>query len=341
MTPSVDLKAFDSDQLSTVEIYTDGSCLRNPGGPGGWAAILPIDGEMWLATGWAYKTTNNRMELTAAIEGLCRVPLGFRVRVFSDSEYLVKTMSLGWKRRKNKDLWERLDNQVAGREVSWEWVKAHAGHPLNEMADRSARKEAMGVARGEKKAAQEGEVGFRKLPSPLEIMDETEDKGERTARPDSGLTHVDKEGKGSMVDVGDKEPSDRMAVAEGRVRMAPQTLALIKENAVKKGDVLGIAMVAGITGSKATSTLIPLCHPLPLDQVTVDFELNEAESSVEITAMAKTHAKTGVEMEALTAVTVAALTIYDMCKATDKQMRIEAVRLVRKTGGRSGDVDLE
>ena len=158
---------------------------------------------------------------------------------------------------------------------------------------------------------------------------------------DARLTHVDREGKGSMVDVADKESTDRVAVAKGTVRMAPHTLSLIKENAVKKGDVLGIAMVAGITGAKSTSSLIPLCHPLPLDQVTVEFELDEEGSAVEITATAKTHAKTGVEMEALTAVSVAALTIYDMCKASDKAMRIDGVRLVHKSGGRSGDIDLE
>ena len=309
--PAVDLKASESDPLSTVEIYTDGSCLRNPGGPGGWAAIV-LDGTLTMhLAGGEDRTTNNRMELTAAIEGLKSVSKGRLVRVHSDSEYLVNTMTRGWKRRKNRDLWALLDAETATRDVSWQWVKAHAGHPLNEMADRMALEEAKAVARGE---------GEGSIPR---------------------LTHVDQEGKGSMVDVGDKESTDRVAVAKGRVRMAQHTLSLIKENAVKKGDVLGIAMVAGITGAKSTSSLIPLCHPLPLDQVAVEFELNEEESSVEITATARTHAKTGVEMEALTAVSVAALTIYDMCKATDRAMRIDGVRLVRKSGGRSGDIELE
>ena len=296
--------------MSKVEVYTDGSCIGNPG-PGGWAAIVLVDGqEASRLSGGEDNTTSNRMELTAAIEGLKGTPKDMAAHVFSDSRYLVNTMTRGWRRRKNNDLWNLLDAELAGREVTWEWVKAHAGNPMNERVDRRARSEAKSRA------------------------------GDGT-EPAPGLTHVDQEGRGSMVDVGAKEPTDRIAVAKGRVRMAPNTLSLIKENAVKKGDVLGIAMVAGITGAKSTSTLIPLCHPLPLDQISVEFELDEEESSVEITATARTHAKTGVEMEALTAVSVAALTIYDMCKASDRAMKIEGVRLVRKTGGRSGDIKFE
>ena len=294
-----------------IEIYTDGSCIDNPG-PGGWAAIVVAGGEETRLSGGEDRTTNNRMELTAAIEGLKAAPGVGPARVHSDSEYLVNTMTRGWKRRKNVDLWELLDAETARRNVSWVWVRGHAGHPMNERVDARAREEAQKRAEGRERSG----------PAPA-------------------LTHVDREGKGSMVDVGEKTPTDRVAVAKGRVRMRPRTLALIKDNAVKKGDVLGIAMVAGVTGAKSTSALIPLCHPLPLDQVTVEFELDERESAVEITAAAKTHARTGVEMEALTAVSVAALTIYDMCKASDREMRIEAVRLVRKKGGRSGDVELE
>ena len=296
--------------MSEVDVYTDGSCIGNPG-PGGWAAIVLIDGkETDRLSGGEDNTTNNRMELMAAIEGLRGAPKGRPVRIFSDSRYLVNTMTRGWKRKVNNDLWDMLDVEAAKREVTWKWVEAHAGNPMNERVDRRARAEAKSRA------------------------------GEEPV-PDARLTHVDREGKGSMVDVGDKESTDRVAVAKGTVRMAPHTLSLIKENAVKKGDVLGIAMVAGITGAKSTSSLVPLCHPLPLDQVTVEFELDEEESAIEITATAKTHAKTGVEMEALTAVSVAALTIYDMCKASDKAMRIDGVRLVHKSGGRSGDIDLE
>lgn len=156
-----------------------------------------------------------------------------------------------------------------------------------------------------------------------------------------GLSHLDESGGARMVDVGDKPVTDRLAVARGRIVMERETLALIEANGFEKGDVLGVARIAGIMAAKNTSQLIPLCHPLPLSQVTVDFDLNRNEGAVEVTATARTSAKTGVEMEALTAVSVAALTIYDMCKSADRAMRIEAIRLVRKTGGRSGDIALE
>ena len=155
------------------------------------------------------------------------------------------------------------------------------------------------------------------------------------------LTHIDESGQASMVDVGWKDSTDREAVARGTVTMRSETLALIKANNMKKGDVLGVARVAGIMAAKKTSELIPLCHPLPLSRVAVDFELDDDKNAVNITGTAKTTGKTGVEMEALTAVSIAALTIYDMCKAVDRAMRIEGVRLVRKTGGKSGDVLLE
>ena len=157
---------------------------------------------------------------------------------------------------------------------------------------------------------------------------------------DLHLTHLDEQGRAKMVDVGDKEITSREAVARGYVSIQPETARLIKEGLMKKGDVLTIAQLAGIMGAKKTSELIPLCHPLPLDRVDVDMELDESEGRINITATAKTTARTGVEMEALTAAAVAALTIYDMCKATDRAMRIEGVRLVRKRGGKSGDIDL-
>lgn len=141
-----------------------------------------------------------------------------------------------------------------------------------------------------------------------------------------------------MVDVGGKPESARVAVARGEVHMRPQTLALIEAHALKKGDVLAVAELAGIMGAKRTAELIPLCHPLPLDQVTVSLEADPDLPGVRITATARTVGKTGVEMEALTAVTIAALTLYDMAKSAEKTMRIENVRLVEKRGGRSGDV---
>ena len=159
--------------------------------------------------------------------------------------------------------------------------------------------------------------------------------------PELHLTHLDDQGNAKMVDVGDKDVTSREAAARGHVSIQPETLRLIKEGLMKKGDVLTIAQLAGIMGAKKTSELIPLCHPLPLDRVDVDLELDEKEGLINITATAKTTARTGVEMEALTAVSVAALTLYDMCKSVDRGMRIEAVRLVKKSGGRSGDINLD
>ena len=158
---------------------------------------------------------------------------------------------------------------------------------------------------------------------------------------DLALTHIDESGAAQMVDVGWKPDTRREAVARGMVAMRRETLALIESNGFEKGDVLGVARIAGIMGGKNTSQLIPLCHPLPLNKIGVEFRLDADACGVEITATARTTGKTGVEMEALTAVSVAALTIYDMCKAVDRAMRIEGVRLVRKTGGQSGDVILE
>ncbi len=155
------------------------------------------------------------------------------------------------------------------------------------------------------------------------------------------LSHLDESGRARMVDVTAKDDTLREAVAKGSVRMKPETLALIQSGGVPKGDVLAVAQVAGVMAAKRTHELIPMCHPLLLSAVDVRLEPDEKESAVQITATVRTTGKTGVEMEALTAVSVAALTIYDMCKAVDRGMRIEGVRLVRKSGGRSGEVALE
>jgi cyclic pyranopterin phosphate synthase len=152
----------------------------------------------------------------------------------------------------------------------------------------------------------------------------------------AGFTHFDKEGKARMVDVSDKAETERVATAQGSVIMQPATLALIKDGGVKKGDVLSVARLAGIMGAKKTPDLIPLCHPLALTSVQVDLTLDEARNAVDITATCKLVGKTGVEMEALTAVSVAALTVYDMCKAVDKGMQIVDIRLTHKSGGKSG-----
>jgi cyclic pyranopterin phosphate synthase len=150
------------------------------------------------------------------------------------------------------------------------------------------------------------------------------------------LTHLNESGRARMVDVSAKDDTVRVATARGRVLMDPRTLALVREGGMAKGDVLGIAQVAGVMGAKRTPEVIPLCHPLPITGVDLSFELNETDSAVEISATVRVTGKTGVEMEALTAVSVAALTIYDMCKAVDKDMIIDQVRLIEKTGGKSG-----
>jgi len=151
------------------------------------------------------------------------------------------------------------------------------------------------------------------------------------------LTHLDATGAASMVDVGDKAITTREAVAEGRVVMATATLDLIRSGMTKKGDVIAIARIAGIMAAKKTHELIPLCHPLLLTKVSVDIEPDEALPGLHVRATARVSGQTGVEMEALTAVSVACLTIYDMAKAADRGMRIEGIRLLEKSGGKSGD----
>ncbi len=152
----------------------------------------------------------------------------------------------------------------------------------------------------------------------------------------SGFTHFDEQGNARMVDVGGKEVTERAATARGSVIMQPETIALIRQGGIKKGDVLSVARLAGIMGAKKTPDLIPLCHPLSLSSVTVDLSVDEARNAIDITATCKLSGKTGVEMEALTAVSIAALTVYDMCKAVDKGMRLTDIRLTHKSGGKSG-----
>ena len=289
-----------------TEIYTDGACSGNPG-RGGWAAIVFQNGSKRTLRGSEARTTNNRMELVAVIKGLQSVPEASEVTVFTDSLYVVNTMTQNWRRNANKDIWALLDAEVGKRTVKWEWVRGHTGHTLNEEANDVAMREA----------------------------------GTRTGPPVSSLAHTDESGNARMVDVSSKPDTERVAVAVGSVLMRRETMKLIQDNALKKGDVMGVARVAGIMAAKNTSQLVPLCHPIPLDHISVEFQLDDQRNAVDVTATAKTTSKTGVEMEALTAVSVAALTIYDMCKSADRGMRIEGVRLVRKSGGRSGEVVLE
>ncbi len=153
------------------------------------------------------------------------------------------------------------------------------------------------------------------------------------------LTHFDAEGKAAMVDVSDKDVTERTATARGSVIMRPETLALITGGEVKKGDVLSVARLAGIMGAKRTPDLIPLCHPLALTSVKVDLSVDPDRNAVDITATCRVAGRTGVEMEAMTAVAVAALTVYDMCKAVDRGMTLTDIRLVHKSGGKSGNYE--
>jgi cyclic pyranopterin phosphate synthase len=155
------------------------------------------------------------------------------------------------------------------------------------------------------------------------------------------FTHFDDAGNARMVDVSAKPVSEREATAKGAVIMRPETLALIRSGGVKKGDVFAVARLAGIMAAKRTAELVPLCHPLPLSSIAVDLEADEARSAVDISATVKLAGRTGVEMEALTAVSVAALTVYDMCKAVDRGMTITEVRLTHKSGGKSGSYEAE
>ena len=157
----------------------------------------------------------------------------------------------------------------------------------------------------------------------------------------SGFTHFDQDGNAAMVDVSDKAVTARTATARVRVVMQPATLAMIQSGSAKKGDVLGVARLAGIMAAKRTSDLIPLCHPLPISSVKVDLGTDVATNAVEIAATVRTTGQTGVEMEALTAASVAALTVYDMCKAVDRAMRIDGLRVTHKDGGKSGEFSQE
>jgi len=150
------------------------------------------------------------------------------------------------------------------------------------------------------------------------------------------LTHFDAAGRAQMVDIADKAVTHRVAVARGTITMKPETLALVRDGTAKKGDVIGIARIAAIQGAKRTAELIPLCHPIPITRVTVDLDIDEPASAVHCTATVECDGKTGVEMEALTAVQVGLLTVYDMCKAVDRGMVIERVQLLEKHGGKSG-----
>lgn len=302
-----------------ILIYTDGSCLSNPG-PGGWAAIILDGASKIILKGREKSTTNNRMEMMAVISGLESVSNDDNVTIYSDSKYVINSITLGWKRKANLDLWKLLDQQLIGKNVEWKWVKGHSGDKYNEEADEIAQSEARKIV--------------------INIKDDSSFQ-ESFLNQDPKMSHLDAQGKATMVNVGSKEKTIRKAEAKCDVILGVEILKLIKENQIKKGDVFSVANIAGIMAAKKASNLIPLCHSILIDKVEINFEIVESNGQVEITSIVETSERTGVEIEALVAASVAGITIYDMCKSVDKKIRIDNLRLVKKTGGKSGDFDIE
>jgi len=304
-----------------IEIYTDGA--YNPVlQQGGWGAVIAEDGQKRIFSGMVRHTTSNRMEITAALEGISHTPQGSEVVIYTDSQYLFGCMAKGWQRRANRDLWQQLDEVASQRRVRWEWIDQNARN--------SSHKEAHTLATN---LASQAEM-LRPVPSEKQ-------KDEPKAPIMEELTHVDALGRPRMVDVTEKPDTQREAIAKGRVKMQASTLDLLKKGKIPKGNVLAVAQLAGIMAAKQTPHIIPLCHPILIGDVKVELSLDDENSTVEITTTVKSTGKTGVEMEALTATAVAALTIYDMCKAVDRGMTIEIIRLIQKSGGKSGTINLE
>ena len=289
-----------------IEIYTDGA--YNPVlGQGGWGVVIVESGKKRVFSGAVNGTTSNRMEIMAALEGITSTPQGSEIVLYTDSQYLFGCMAKGWQRRANRDLWEQLDKVTGERKVQWQWIERDT-NPLH--------KEAHNLATNLSKQVEKSAVAEE-------------------------LTHVDELGRPRMVDITPKPDTQREAIARGIVSMKATTLDLLKRGKIAKGDVLVVAQLAGIMAAKQTPNLIPLCHPILIGEIKVELSLDEENSTVEIISTVKSTGKTGVEMEALTATTVAALTIYDMCKAVERGLKIENIRLIRKSGGKSGTIALE
>ena len=281
-------------------LYTDGSCIGNPG-PGGWASIIIINDIKTTLSGSDEETTNNKMEITAVIKGLEQFPENSSVKIFTDSEYVINTMTKNWKRNTNLDLWNRLDSLVINRTIEWNWVKGHSGNKLNDEADLIANGEAKKIIEKKK------------------------------------LTHLNKEGNAQMVDTSTKGITERIAIVSGKILMKKETLDTALKGNLKKVDLFSVAKTSGINAAKWTHLLIPMCHPIPVSNVVIDIVPNHDMPGLEITSTVKANWNTGVEMEAFTAVSITCLTIFDMCKSLDKSMKIEDIHLVHKAGGASGE----
>ena len=335
-----------------VELYTAGSYNREKH-MGGWSVLLVDNDIRTVLSGMEQDADADRMELIAAVSGIETLPSGSHITITSDSQYLVYTMTQGWRRWQDVERWDHLDVLCRDRVVDWVWRQGPPVPPENEFVWALAEWESgfrtqapMAAEFFGKKTPVLVKEGNSLLNQELRLSGDEPvfqgDEGEQEQmKPDPELTHLDAKGHAQMVNVGEKVVTKREAIAKGSVVMKSETLALIAAGEIEKGDALAIARVAGIMAAKQTPLLIPLCHPIPLTHVAVELEIDDARSKVNITATVHTTAQTGVEMEAMTAVSVAALTIYDMCKGVDRGIRIESVRLVRKTGGKSGQIILE
>tara|TARA_E500000081_G_C6073446_1_gene324121 strand:- start:28 stop:900 length:873 start_codon:yes stop_codon:yes gene_type:complete len=286
-----------------INIYTDGACSVNPG-VGGWGAVIIYDSGMEEKIyGSDPETTNNRMEITAVIKSLEKVNEKNSIKIYSDSTYVINTITKNWKRNANNDLWDALDKLLEGRDIQWEWVKGHSGDKYNDIAD---------------KLAVDAITSLKKNNS-------------------KELSHLDSEGKIKMVDVSGKGITSRTAVVSGKVVMKKETLEIIKKGELKKGDIFTLSRTAGITAVKSTPTLIPLCHTIPLSEIKIEINVDEELPGLVVKCTTKADWKTGVEIEAFTGVSITCVTIYDMCKAVDKSAYITDVKLLEKYGGASGD----
>jgi cyclic pyranopterin phosphate synthase len=285
-----------------ITIYTDGACSGNPG-LGGWGAVIIKDnGQESYFSGSQEDTTNNRMEIQAVIEGLKNSNSDEEIRIFSDSTYVINTLTKNWKRNANNDLWSELDDLIKSRNIKWNWVKGHSGDKYNDLAD---------------------ELAVKAINSKKKVIS-------------NNLTHVDDSGKLNMVDVSEKEVSERLAIVQGFVVMKKETLDVIKQGELDKGDIITLARTAGITAVKSTPTLIPLCHTIPLSEIKIEIEFEDNLPGLKVTCITKAQWKTGVEIEAFNGVSIACVTIYDMCKSIDRSAYISDIKLIKKSGGKSG-----
>tara|TARA_B100000927_G_C16473094_1_gene472312 strand:- start:567 stop:1439 length:873 start_codon:yes stop_codon:yes gene_type:complete len=286
-----------------IEIYTDGACSVNPG-IGGWGAVLiyesGVEKEIY---GSEIETTNNRMEITAVIKSLEELGDEQDIKIYSDSTYVINTITKNWKRNANNDLWDILDKLLSDKKVVWQWVKGHSGNKYNEIADKLA----------------------------VNAINELKKNNS------SELSHLDDDGSIKMVDVSEKQITSRVAVVSGKVVMKKETLEIIKKGELAKGDIFTLSRTAGITAAKSTPTLIPLCHTIPLSEIKIEIEPDDKLPGLNVYCSTKADWKTGVEIEAFTGVSIACVTIYDMCKAVDKSAYITDIKLEKKSGGLSGD----